>query len=170
MKTKFLLLLIVIASIAKQSFGQNAEDYINRGRKKLTLKDYKGSIEDNTKAIELNPKNDTAYNIRGHYRDDSSSIKDFNKAIDLNPSYAEAYYNRGMYYYHFNKYKEAIENYNKVIELNPKNEYAYLFRGYAKMFFIGGYLGKPGGACSDWQKAVELGDIAAKDLIDKYCK
>lgn len=37
------------------TFAQTAEEYFNRGVAKRNLEDYRGAIQDFTKAIELNP-------------------------------------------------------------------------------------------------------------------
>jgi len=80
------------------------------------------TIEDYTKAIELNP---TAkdYNERGalYYVIDKNheAIADFTKAIELDPKYVFAYLNRGLVYQDLKMYEEAIADYTKAIELDP---------------------------------------------------
>ncbi len=43
----------------------NPEDYIEKGNAKRDLSDYKGAIKEYDKAIELNPKQNSAYYNRG---------------------------------------------------------------------------------------------------------
>lgn len=80
------------------------------------------TIEDYTKAIELNP---TAkdYNERGalYYVIDKNheAIADYTKAIELDPKYVFAYLNRGLAYQDLKMYEEAIADYTKAIELDP---------------------------------------------------
>ena len=54
------------------------------------MEDYKGSIEDYSKVIELNPNNEDAYSGRGasknQLKDFDSAIKDFTEAININPN------------------------------------------------------------------------------------
>ena len=82
-----------------------------------------GTIEDYTKAIELNPNDANAYNERGvlHYAIDKypEAIADYTKAIEINPKYVFAYFNRGLIYQDLKKYEEAIADYTKAIELDP---------------------------------------------------
>ncbi len=86
--------------ISTLAYAQTAEDYYNSGLDKYDQQDYKGAIQDHTKAIELSPKLAVAYHNRGHakarLKDYRGAIQDFNKAIELNPNFDLAYYNRGL--------------------------------------------------------------------------
>ena len=62
-------------------------------------------------------------------------------------------------------YKQAIEDFNKAIGLNSKLTAAFHNRGSSKYI-----LKDKTSACIDWEKASELEDIDAFDLINKYCK
>jgi tetratricopeptide (TPR) repeat protein len=91
------------------------------------------SLQNYTKAIELNPWYTQAYNNRGlAYADQMNyeqALKDYTKSIELNPQLAQAYYNRGMVYYNQKNYDPAIQDYTKAIELDPKLAQAYNNRG-----------------------------------------
>jgi len=76
--------------------------YENRGIAKYNLEDYKGAIEDYTRAIKLNPNR------------------------------AGTYYNRGIAKYNLGDYKEAIEDYTRAIELDPNERLFYSNRGNVK--------------------------------------
>ena len=82
--------------------ANNARAYKGRGRVKAKLEDYYGSIEDFTKALELDKK------------------------------YADAFFNRGLSYLNLKDYKAAIADLTRVIEINPKDYQAYEQRGSAK--------------------------------------
>ncbi|HEX7414509.1 MAG TPA: tetratricopeptide repeat protein, partial [Bacteroidia bacterium] len=96
------LFIILISALSISFYGKKtAEDYLIKGNvKRITKKDYKGAIEDYTKAIELNPKYANAYMVRGMCKDElkdyNGSIQDYNKAIELNPKYTDAYMARGL--------------------------------------------------------------------------
>lgn len=98
-----------------------------------SLSELRESLEDYNKAIELNPENADAYNIRGYiYSDlfeDEAALKDFHKAIELNPKYVDAYLNRANIYSKLEQYNAALKDYNKVIKLNPEYVDVYLHRG-----------------------------------------
>lgn len=78
-------------------------------------------VEYNT-AIELNPKNATAYSNRGinysNLKQWELAIADFNKAIELDPKKANAYANRGTAYANKGLIDLAIADYNKAIEVS----------------------------------------------------
>ena len=63
--------------------------------------------------------------------ENQQTINDYNKAIELNPKDATAYVNRGIAYNALGNYQQAINDYNKAIELNPKDAEAYYNRGNA---------------------------------------
>ena len=67
--------------------------YSYRGDAKSNLQDYRGAIQDLNKAIELNPNNAKAYNLRGYAKlllgQKDNGCLDFSKAGEL--GYAEAY-------------------------------------------------------------------------------
>ena len=69
---------------------ENAETYFNQGVTKGRVKDYKGAIEDFTKAIELNPKYAEAFYRRGLSKalldDKEGSCLDWKKAVELGNS------------------------------------------------------------------------------------
>ena len=59
-------LIIFCLFITSLAYTKTAEDYFNSGYAKAELKkDYRGEIQDYTKAIELNPKDAEAYYNRG---------------------------------------------------------------------------------------------------------
>lgn len=65
-------------------------------------------------------------------------IKLYTKAIELDPGYEYAYNNRGVAYNELSEVKDkqanldkAIQDYNKAIELDPKNVNAYNGRGFS---------------------------------------
>jgi tetratricopeptide (TPR) repeat protein len=40
------------------------------------------------------------------------SIDDYNKAIDIDPKLSEGYFRRGLSMFHSKRYKESIEDFN----------------------------------------------------------
>jgi len=58
-------LIIFCIFITILAYSQTAEDYFNSGIAKNQLQDYRGAIQDFTKAIELNPNFTVAYFSRG---------------------------------------------------------------------------------------------------------
>ena len=177
----------------------DSDNYYFRGRVKEELKDYKGAIEDYTKAIELIPnsfdpnysdffytrglaKEKLGYIISKDEKGFSISEKtsiiqyigaiiDFTKAIELNPNEASYYAQRGNASNYIEDYKGGIVNLNKAIELDPNNGDYYGWRGRSNYG-----LGDLVNACKDWEKSLELTDFTSefriknKTLREKFYK
>ena len=58
--------------------------------------------------------------IYSNIHDYKKSLADHNKAIELLPTLGEAYVNRGNVYYHLQDYERALADYDKAIELKAK--------------------------------------------------
>lgn len=74
------------------------------------------------------------------------------------------YFYRGVLNGELKDYQKAIDDFTKVIELKPDFASAYTYRGlyeYAR--------GKKDNACSDFNKAKELGELRTQSYIDAYC-
>ena len=134
---------------------KSAEVYFQSALQKQNKGDLDGAIADYTKAIELNPSPDIAYNNRGLAKLDQGdldgAVADFTKAIDLNPQYSDACNNRG----HTKRLKGdpdgALADFTKAIDLNPKDALAYANRGQVKH-----NKGDLEGAIADCTKAIAL--------------
>jgi tetratricopeptide (TPR) repeat protein len=109
-------------------FVSRAEAYDDKG-------DMDRAIADLNKAIELDPKNVTAFENRGTLFVRSGkpdrAIEDYNEAIRLDPHYAQAYADRGVAYYVKGDHARAIDNYSEAIRLDPKHAVSYSNRAAA---------------------------------------
>lgn len=100
-----------------------ARAYCNRGNARLGLRDYSGTIEDETKSLSLQPDDFAPYALRGYARtmaepkDYHGAIPDFTKAIELKPDYAFAYKNRGFAYLRVGLKDKAQADFAKTMEL-----------------------------------------------------
>jgi tetratricopeptide (TPR) repeat protein len=119
------------------------------------LKQHEKSVQDCSKAIELDPKYVNAWTIRGiayrglHQYD--KALADLNKAIELDPKYVNAWTIRGNAYRGLHQYDKALADLNKAIELDPKLAPAWNDRGIA--YFD---LHQHDKALADYSKAIEL--------------
>lgn len=133
----------------------SAENYYKLGNYERINGNYEEALECYTKAIELDPEYEFAYNERGisyYYLGKlKESIEDYSKAIEINAEYARGYYNRGVSYQKLNEEKRAIEDYDKAIEINP--EYASAYNNRGNCYYN---LGKERRAIEDYNKAIEL--------------
>ena len=83
-------------------YPNNSKAYVVRGRTYMIEENYQQSINDFSKAIELDPQNPEPHKFRGvmfsligNYE---MAIKDYDTVIVMNPSEAEFYYFRGLAY------------------------------------------------------------------------
>jgi tetratricopeptide (TPR) repeat protein len=133
----------------------SAEEYFDRGNRKIELKDYQGAINDFNKAINLNPHFTKAYFNRGKVKDylgdHLGAIEDFNKVIEFNLKLEDAFNNRRVEKVERGYYESVIKDFTQAIKLNPKNEKAYYNRGTTK-----DKLGDYEGAIKDYNTAIEL--------------
>jgi Tfp pilus assembly protein PilF len=122
---------------------------------------YQEAIDACTGAIQQNPKNATAYGIRGYaYHELGNSeqaIEDYSIVISLEPNMVVAYNNRGVAYRELGNYEQAINDFNKAIEVDPKHGRAYYHRAVAY-----DKLGNNKQAFKDYKVAFGLGDKYAE--------
>lgn len=134
------------------------------------IENYKETIADFTKAIELDPNDANAYYNRAvakkaFFQDGSGAIADFTKVIELIPNDAEAYLRRGLVKNNgLHDYRGAIADYTKAIELAPKFLVAYYARSKAR-----DKLQDQRGATADREKLAQIGDDAAPHFKKDWC-
>jgi len=92
------------------------------------------------------------------------AFEDINKAVYLNPSLPGVFSLRGVMKLSNSDFLSAIDDFTKAIDYDPGDVHAYFNRGIA--FFN---IGMKKSACSDWQKAGELGNYTAFRYISRYC-
>ena len=118
------------------SFGQTAKKLVKSGMDKYYDANFKGAIDDFTKAIALDSNFVDAYASRGYaknnLKDYKGAIADFSKSILLDPGNLNNYLMRAKIRDVVLDYKEAINDYTKGIELYPKSYSLYSQRGLLK--------------------------------------
>jgi len=116
-----------------QDFPANADGYLFLGRFYLDLKDYKLSLSNYSKAVEVAPENAASYNGMGNYyyelKQFDNAAKFYTKALELNPNFAYVYFNLGLVNWKQNKFKNAIDFFMKSYELSLEFKEAFLFSG-----------------------------------------
>lgn len=87
---------------------------------KYHLEDYKGSLNDCTKALELQPYIAEIYELYGmlSIKDKSfdNAIKAYTKAIKINPKNRDYWFNRAYSFYMINKFTEALNDINYIFK------------------------------------------------------
>ncbi|MBS1489644.1 MAG: tetratricopeptide repeat protein [Bacteroidetes bacterium] len=139
-----------------------------RGHAQEKMENYAAAIADFTQALELNPSLDAAYLDRGTARflshDYPQALLDFSQAIRISPAYAQAYSSRGQTYLKLKNYAAALTDFDKAIQLDPAHALAYFGRGIARQA-----TGKKG-ACADWSRSAQLGNLEAADFMKVHCR
>jgi tetratricopeptide (TPR) repeat protein len=140
--TAVVLLFISCASDNKKF----ADKYYDQGLVFYESMEYNRSIDDFTKALEINPndrENHKVYYMRGKSyfknRQYDPAINDFTKALEICPAEDKEtrfsiLESRGDSYHVLNKNDDAIKDFSDAIVLNPKHEnikYVYTNRGWA---------------------------------------
>lgn len=88
-----------------------------------------------------------------------------NQAIDSGPLDDRFFFARAKVRQSMNKPSEALDDFAMSLDINPNQPELYLIRGQLRLD-----LGDTDGACHDWQKAVDLGNAKATDLLYKNCR
>jgi tetratricopeptide (TPR) repeat protein len=122
-----------------------ADEYYEQGLVFYKSMEYDRSIDDFTKALEINPKdkeNHKVYYMRGRSylenRQYDQAINDFTKALEICPDTDKAtkfsiMESRGNAYHALNKNDAAIKDFSDAIALNPRHKnvkYVYNNRGW----------------------------------------
>ncbi len=128
-------LLLVSSEIIKLT-PEDDGVYVYRGIAKINLSDYKGAINDYTKAIKIKPNNDDAYVNRGtanaKSNDFQDAINDYDKALKINPKNDNAYVGRSFVKEKLGDFQGEMDDCNTALKINPKNDRAYVNRSFAK--------------------------------------
>ena len=138
MKKTFFLILALYAIV--NCYSQTSKEFYKRGIIKDSLKDYKGAIDDYTKAIEIDKSNDFAFTYRGiakfNLKNYEEAIADFkhsieiiiekNKTTNKNENFGIAnlkYYGKAKF--ELGEYKSSLKIFLKCIEQYPKHHFTY---------------------------------------------
>ena len=121
----------------------DAMNYYSRSRSKYPLQDYSGVIEDNIIALELLNKNK---NLPAYVPDNIKQL---------------IYLNNGLARNGLMEFELAINDFTEAIKLDPDFADAYQNRAVSKMC-----LQDPTEAIKDAERALELGNSAAQQIID----
>lgn len=133
-----------------------AKAFTYRGFSYLKKNQYDHSIEDFTKAIQLDPENAWALANRGNAyfnkREYDAAMQDYDAALRLNPvGYATLFYGRGSIYNANGEAVQAIEQFDQAILLQPEFPEAFNNRGVA--YFNNGQFSR---AIGDYVQALDF--------------
>ncbi|MBC7775867.1 MAG: tetratricopeptide repeat protein [Phycisphaerae bacterium] len=139
-----------------------------------------------------------AYSLAAQEKHESA-LPDYDKSIELNPNYAPAYLNKANSLYVLKRYDEAIQFYQKTISVDTSYQAAYLgladifvvkneptkakpiyeqyliknpsdARAFNSLGIAQYNSNEQAQACESWEKAASLGNVPAREFINKYCR
>lgn len=130
--------------------------------------EFKNAISEFTKAIEINPKNGIAYNLRAmswaELKDFDQAISDFTEAIRINPNDGYTYTLRGIALCDTGAYRQSLSDFDTAIKINSKNVFAHTNKCSVSII-----LKQYEEACSYCQHACELGDCNGLRILKGFC-
>jgi tetratricopeptide (TPR) repeat protein len=143
--------------------------YTKRGQSRIKLKNYRGAIEDCTKALELKKQYAEAHICRGnaycHIKDWQLAIDDLNNAIRIGTTDPTAYYWRGFAHYYKKDYLLAIPDFSEALKFNPSIA-AEILNARGKAYDKNGQHEE---ACRDFEQSCKSGFNASCEFWEKNC-
>lgn len=151
------------------NFEKTDSTYLKRGLLNYYLKDYKNTIQNLNRAIELNPNLAAAYFYRaqafGKTNYTYESISDYKKYLEFDTKNDIAYFNMALEYEKNKELDISIVTISKAIEINPYDPEYYLKRGQLLLKSTNGIKG-----CEDVITSKKLGGIYQFDYKKYKCK
>ena len=155
--------------------ANDADYYYDLARYNFNKGKFNEVISNLNTSIKINPYFAAAYLARCgtkvNIQEYEEAITDCEKAFQLNLQDSNNYIDKNALYSNLCGAKSAIgENHSAILDCNTavildsKNSTSYKNRGIVK-----DNLGDIRGACSDWRKASNLGDLEARDYVRKFC-
>lgn len=155
-----------------EPYGKDAAPYLyERARMKNELKKYREAVIDYNHFYDAMMGQVSAefYLIREQAemqcRMYQQAINDINKAVELEPKNVDLWIEKGGVHLRVNQAEEAMKALCTALSLDPKNAPAYRMLGYCQVQQKNTKEG-----IANLQKAKELGDTVADELLKKYSK
>lgn len=143
------------ASVSRAATTEDALLVESANNKSDKQRDYKGAIEDATKALKINPKNENAFTARAWAKmwseDYIGAINDCDEAIKLAPNWGWPWAVRGQTNFYLEDYDQSIADYTTSISYDSSYSWSFYFRG--KAYYLQKDYNK---AVKDFNKAINL--------------
>jgi tetratricopeptide (TPR) repeat protein len=145
-----------------------SQTYKQRGFYRMYHGDSTGAIEDFGMAIQLDSVDTESYFYRGKIFAEKKMWRqaesDYSIALSFEKENADYYLARGQARYSSGKLKEALADFTLTVARDPKNSIGYYHRGITLQ-----RLKRMNEACTELQKAGEMGMIQAEEVWKKVC-
>ena len=141
--------------------------YLSRAEVFFQLKDFSKSLNDIQTVLASEPNNTKANYLAGNCYNDLNQLDValgyYNKCINLNPVESQFYFNRAIVFGKQQKFSECLNDLKLSTDINPNFAEAYYWKAVAK-------VNLKQNPCADFEKAIKLGYLLARDPFFKYCK
>jgi tetratricopeptide (TPR) repeat protein len=148
------------------SVWQRAQEAYEQGRHSENLKVYGPAIEHFTEAIDLDPKNDSAFLHRGCARyylgDFAGAVSDISLSIKLQPNNSRAYMMRASALVSIGRTNDAIADVTQAIQRNPNDAENYLNRA-----DLDQQIGLTQKALDDYGQAIQMAPDSVKAYLGR---
>ena len=112
--------------------NESLNEAFERGMDAFVKEDFSESVEEFTKAIEIDPDFALTYAGRGaalmKMNEIDESLADFDHAIEIDPDYPKTYHLRGLARIERGDHEGALEDFGNAIDLDPDYGPAYYSR------------------------------------------
>ncbi len=95
----------------------------------------------------------------------TKAIENFDMLIDQDKSNPDYFYFRGLSHFQKRNFQNAFYDFSQTLDLDPNSKEGWFQRGQVNF-----YQGNRKQACSNWQKAANLGHPGAVDNLRIYCR
>ncbi|HVE40117.1 MAG TPA: protein kinase [Planctomycetota bacterium] len=145
---------------------QLAEAHAMRAAAREKLKDFRGALEDSTRAVDLNPRAASAWVTRAWARngleDHEGTAEDAGRALELDPANLPACFARAWARERQGRLAEADVEYSRMIDRRPTFGLAYTLRGWVRE-----RLGRWSEAAGDYAQAIVHGHDGPEDHANR---
>lgn len=118
---------VVDADKVQLAQARMASDYIREGINNAHAKNFTAAIHSYDKAIELDPLNPVAFNLKGYTLlrkgEVQGAIKALKRSAEIDPAYVWAHYNLALAYWASGEQTHAIDEVRNVLEIDPSFSY-----------------------------------------------
>ena len=170
------ILSVIFLFITANVFSQNSQcdqlvnegfNYLKQGNLSVAIDKYNEALEFDANKLEAHYGLGVAYSAtclqNGGYCE--KAIEHFLQADEIKSGFREVYYNLGVCYIKRLNYEKALFYLDKAIEQRSNDGEYYYNRGFANV-----QLGRKNAGCEDFQEALNLKFMPAKDSFNEYCR
>ncbi len=157
---------------ALELMPNDANARLRRSEVNMTRKDLPAAIADLNTVLVLHPEGPIAEHAlmslgeaRMRQGDPQTAIAVYDRFVALAPKDARSWFNRGMAHAHTNAHQQAYDDLSRAIALD-----GWMHRAYSARAIELVHLERKPEACTDLNRAKELGDTAVDDLLAIYCE